>query len=96
MSKASLTKSQATEDEVRKQCVMARTSNDTGMKAQDPTLPKRYQNAIFGRDGILAEDSDMGKPSPYCKRPSITVSESWARITPRTIGLSKSMRISCV
>ena len=24
----------------------------------------------------------MGKPSPYCKRPSITVSESWARITP--------------
>ena len=35
---ARLTWSKAAEDEVRSQCVTARTSYDTGMNAQDPTL----------------------------------------------------------
>jgi len=35
---ANLTRSKATEDEVRRQCVTARRSSDTGMNAQIPTL----------------------------------------------------------
>ena len=52
-SKASVPKSKAAADEVRRQCATAWTSNDTGMK--DPTL-WNVTRTRFQRDGVFAED----------------------------------------
>src|SRR5215469_2999547 len=51
----SRTRSKATPEEVRRQCATARASNDTGMNAGSH-FTERYQNAIFGRDRLLADD----------------------------------------